>query len=295
VTETAVASESRRFRVVQFEFPWTLGPEPGRYTIREHLGEVPAHVLVLRELGAPQRRLLPRRRARAADAPPDPAPESVLTSRATLVDTGAMMGYDAATRWLSSADLDALADDALARLNRVLHAHRLASADPYAREVARAQALVVRVGFGDGDRVAEGRWDRARELPRTAAASLRPRAAALRPQERLAALLAGRDAALACEELTLRVRLDLDAGRSREAALGLRIAFEAALAELEPWRDAAGLAARLEELRSRQTEVEATANAALQGGLDDAQINAVASVLGRVEAALRARVVAEQL
>jgi hypothetical protein len=295
VTETAVASESRRFRVVQFEFPWTLGPEPGRYTIREHLGEVPAHVLVLRELGAPQRRLLPRRRARAADAPPDLAPEPVLTSRATLVDTGAMMDYDAAARWLSSADLDALADDALARLNRVLHAHRLASADPYAREVARAQALVVRVGFGDGDRVAEGRWDRARELPRAAAASLRPRAAALRPQERLAALLAGRDAALACEELTLRVRLDLDAGRSREAALGLRIAFEAALAELEPWRDAAGLAARLEELRSRQTEVEATANAALQGGLGDAQIAAVASVLGRVEAALRARVVAEQL
>jgi hypothetical protein len=70
VTETAVASESRRFRVVQFEFPWALGPQPGRYTIREHLGELPAHVLVLRELGARERRLLPRRRARA----PTPRP-----------------------------------------------------------------------------------------------------------------------------------------------------------------------------------------------------------------------------
>ena len=51
VPETAVTSESRRFRFVQFEFPWALGPEPGRYTIREQLGEPPAHVLVLAELG----------------------------------------------------------------------------------------------------------------------------------------------------------------------------------------------------------------------------------------------------
>jgi hypothetical protein len=295
VTETAVASGSRRFRVVQFEFPWALGPEPGRYTIREHLGELPAHVLVLRTLGAPERRMLPRRRrGRAVDAPPDPAPEPVATSRATLVDTAPLDGSAAAARWLSSADLDALADDAVARLNRVLHAHRLASADPYAREVAREQALVVRVGFGDSERVAEGRWDRARELPR-AAASLRPRAPALRSQARLAALLAGRDAALACEELALRARADVDAGRLREAALQLRVALEATLAELEPWRDAAGLAARLEELRARTADVGATADAALQGGLDDAQMELVRAVLGRVEAALRARLVGEQL
>ena len=45
--------ESRRFRFVQFEFPWALGPEPGRYTIREQLGEAPAYVLVVTALGAP--------------------------------------------------------------------------------------------------------------------------------------------------------------------------------------------------------------------------------------------------
>lgn len=297
MNETAVALESRRFRVVQFEFPWALGPDPGRYTIREHLGEAPAYVLVLRLLGASERRLLPRRpaRARPRDAPPDPPPEPVVTSRATLVDTAVLEDYEAASSWLSYADLDTLADDALALLNRVLHAHRVASADPYAREVAREQALVVRVGFGDGERVAEGRWDRARELPRAAARSLRPRTAALRPQERLAALLAGRDAALACEELTLRVRMDVDAARWREAALGLRVAFDAALAELEPWRDAAGIAARLEELRARRSDVGAVADAALQAGLDDAEIEAVSSVLGRVEAALRARVAGERL
>ncbi|HWC26371.1 MAG TPA: hypothetical protein VG474_07295 [Solirubrobacteraceae bacterium] len=291
-----MTSRSRRFRVVQFEFPWVLGPEPGRYSIRERLGEPPAHVLVLHVLGARERRRLPgrARRPRTVAAPPEPPPEPVATSRATVVDTAALESYEAAADWLSAADVEALADEALARLNRVLHAHRLASADPFVREVAREQALVVRVGFGAGERVAEGRWDRARVL-RGAGGTRRPRAAALRPQERLAALLAGSDAALACEELALRVRLDADAGRWREAALGLRIALEAALAELEPWRDAAGMGRRLDELRERRDDVEDAAGAALEGGLDDTQIAGVASALERVEAALRARVAGERL
>jgi hypothetical protein len=285
-----VASESRRFRFVQFEFPWALGPEAGRHTIREQLGEPPAHVLVVELLGAPQRRLLGRRRrSRPADAPPEPAPEPVLTSRATLVDTAALDGYEAAAAWLAGADLAAVADDAIARLNRVLHAHRIAVADPYAREVGRAQALVVRVGFGNGDRVAYGRWDRARELPRPAPGGRRVKTAALRPQERLAGLLAARDVALACEELTLRVRSDAEAARWREAALGLGIAFEAALAELEPWREISGLPERLAALREQRDAVRAVGDAALQGGLQDGQIELVRHVLGRIEAALRAR------
>jgi hypothetical protein len=86
------------------------------------------------------------------------------------------------------------------------------------------------------------------------------------------------------------VRSDIDGGRLREAALGLGVAFEAALAELEPWREVAGLAGRLAALRDRRDEVGAVAGAALQGGLDDAQIAVVRSALGQIEAALRARV-----
>ncbi len=273
---------------MQFEFPWLLGPESGRHSVRERLGEPPAFVLVLAVLGARQRHLVPRRRrARAVD--PAPEPEPVVTSRATVIDTAALAGADEAARWLTAADADALAEDAVARLNRVLHAHRVAAADPYVREVARRQALVVRIGFGNGERVADGRWDRALELPREGPRSLRPRTAALRPQERLAALLGGRDAALACEALVLRVRLDVDAGRWREAALGLRVALQAAIAELEPWREIAGLPARVAELRERHREVVAVADASLAGGLDDAQVELVRTVLARVEAALRAR------
>lgn len=290
-----MASGSRRFCVVQLEFPWQLGPPPGRYTIRERLGEEPDHVLVLSELSAPERppsrRRQRRMRRRAVTAPPDgaPSPSPPTIARATLVDTAALPDLAAAERWLAGVDLDALAAAALARLNRVLHAERIASANPYAREVVREQALAIRIAFGDGDRVAEGRWERARELPPSPLGRRRPRTAALRPQERLAALLGGRDAALACEELALRARLDVDAGRAREAALQLRAAHAAALAELEPWRNAPGLAARLDELRERGAAVRAVADAALQAGLDDAQIELVDTVLRRLEAALRAR------
>jgi hypothetical protein len=290
MTEAAVTS-SRRFLFVQFEFPWLLGPEPGRYTIRERLGEPPAHILVLRTLGATERRLLPARR-RARPAAPEPPPADVPTSRATLVDTAALEGRAAAERRLGEIDAEALAEAALARLNRVLHAHRVAIADPYLREVLREQALAVRVGYGDGERVAEGRWDRAIELPPVATGrgrGARARSAALRPQERLAALLAGRDAVLACEDLALRARSDLDAGRLREAALQLRVALEAAIAELEPWREQPGLSERLADLRARRDSVAGAANAALRGGLDEEHIEAVIAGLERVEAALRAR------
>lgn len=287
-----MTASSRRFRFVQLEYPWPLGPEPGRYSIREQLGEGVAWVLVLRTLGAPERRRLTRLRRRATEATSSPPPEPVATSRATLVDTAALGGHDAAQQWLAEAKLADVAADGVARLNRALHAHRVAVADPYAHEVALHQALVVRVGYGSGERVADGRWETARELPRerTGAGARRPgRGAALRSQERLAALLAGRDAALACEELTLRARADLDAARVREAALQLRAALETAIAELEPWREAAGLDVRLDELADRRAVVEAVAATALQSGLDDDQVEVVRVALERLEAALRAR------
>ena len=91
---------------------------------------------------------------------------------------------------------------------------------PVGADADPARALVIRVGYGSGEQVAEGDWESARELPVPRRA---PSARALlSPQERLAALLGGRDAALACEELALRARGDLDHGRAREAALQTR-------------------------------------------------------------------------
>ena len=131
------------------------------------------------------------------------------TSRATIIDVGAPFpsGTDAQA-WLDRAGEDQLATD-LAVLNRALHAFRVATADPYVNVVGRRQALVARVGYGAGEEVAEGLWTNARELAPESAR--RRRAAVLAPQARLAAVLNGRDRALACEELTLRARADAPA------------------------------------------------------------------------------------
>lgn len=253
--------------------------------LRAHAGEDPERVIVLRTLGAPQRRLLRGRRGRKVA--PTPAPTPVATGRATVIDTDALADEAAAKRWMSASSPDDVAAAALHTLNRVMHAHRVADADPSARDLSREQALVVRAGYGAGEEVAEGRFTKAVDLPPVK--ENERRTAALRPQERLAALLSGRDVALACEELVLRARADVDAGRGREAALSLRVALEAAIAELEPWAQRGDLATRLAGLRDRRHGVGAAANRALQGGLDAEETKTVTSGVVAIEAALRAR------
>lgn len=277
---------SSLFRFVQLEVPWALGPEDGRYVVRRHAGEQPDHVLVLATLGAPQRRLLGGKTAKRAEPGPDPEP--VPTGRATVIPAGPLDSEAEAGRWLKGADGEAEVESALLVLNRALHAHRVALADPHAREVGRDDTLVARVGYGAGEQVAEGRWTDALTLPVPQGRRQR-RTAALRPQERVAALLSGRDAALACELLVLRSRADLAAGRQREAALQLGVALDAALAELPAWTDRADLSRRVDELAGFAESTAAIAAAALGRGLDPAEAEEVERVLGRLEAALRAR------
>ena len=244
-------------------------------------------MLVVATLGAPQRRLLQSMRRRS-NAEPEPEPTPVATGRATVIDVGQPFGDAAeAAAWLERAGEDELAGD-LAVLNRALHAFRLVTADPYVHPVGRRQALVARVGYGAGEEVADGRWTSARELVDTP--GRRRRAAVLAPQARLAAVLNGRDRALACEELALRARLDLDHGRDREAALQVLVALDAALAELAAGAGtAAALGERLPELRAQRDPITAAGQAALAGSLSADQRETVAFTLGRIEAALRAR------
>jgi hypothetical protein len=280
----AASGSSPLFRFVQFEFPWELGPPAGRYVLRDHAGEADLRVLVIGLLGAKPRRVLGRRKTR--DAAPEPEPEPVVTSRATLI-RGQKVATAEAEAWL--AEPWKPVPEELAVLNHVIAQYRVAAADPSVREVRVEQALVVRVGYGSGEQVADGQWTAAVEPGERKAPAARGRAGALGPQERLAALLGGRDAALACEELTLRARADLDAGREREAALQLRVALEAAIAELAAWRDQGDMGQRISELRDHRGAVGDAANAALKGGLDEPTIDAVYDALDRIESALRAR------
>ena len=103
------------------------------------------------------------------------------------------------------------------------------------------------------------------------------------PDERFAALLGGREATLACEELVLRARADADAGRDREAALQARIALESLLSEMEKLP-----AARRQALEEDRGPVGQAANAALRGPVDRSAAGAVEAAVARMEAALRA-------
>jgi hypothetical protein len=255
--------------------------------LRGHAGE-PTHVVVLATAHAATRAgRRPRRRRRPRAIGSHPAPAAVSTTRATLIAARAFVDEQEAVAWLERVDAEAEVATAIAALNGLLHLHRTATADATVREVGRRQALVARVGVGEGEQVADGRFARALELP--AAPAPRRRGAALRPDERLAALLSGRDAALACEELTLRARADLTAGRRREAALQLRVALAAALRELTPWAPRGDMARRIAELDALRPAVEAAAEAALEGGVDDDRTAQAAHALDRLEAALRAR------
>lgn len=231
---------------------------------------------MLRTLGAPQRRLVGRRRTKdVSGASVEPVP----TSRATIVRATPFDSTDEADAWLdaTASDNDDAVSVAARELNFVLRSHRAAASDPYARDVRADHALVVRLGYGEGEQVADGRFGRAVELPREP--PKRKRDEALAPQERLAAVLGGRDMLLIGEELLLRARLDLDAGRPREAALQARIALEALLGELD---DRFGA-----PLRPMREQVARAANAALDGDLPESDAAAVEDAVGQMAVAVR--------
>jgi hypothetical protein len=305
----------RLFVFVQLEFPWALGPSDGRYLLRAEENGEPVRVLVLGTLDAgrsppgrvgtsPGGRLRGRAGARRRAVPAEPGPVATATARATIIDPVSVSAERQARAWLASIDGEREVSIAVAVLNRVLHAQRIAAADPYAREVSPAQALVIRAGWGHGEQVADGRWLEAVELdwakPRARRRKLRE--ATLRSQERLAGLLGARDHPLLCEELALRARLDLDQARIAHAALELDHAYAAALPELGA-ENGQELGTRVAELERLRGEVAAEARAALAsadgtgdtaggsqegaaGRVDEAVIR---HALERLEAALRAR------
>jgi hypothetical protein len=214
----------------------------------------------------------------------------VATGRATVITTDQRFAdVREAGSWLHAAGEAEFQHD-LGVLNRALHAFRLVSADPYLVPVGRHHLLVARLGYGDGEEVADGLWTEALEL--TVPEHRQRRAKVLAPQARLAALLGGRDEPLACEELALRARLDVDQGRDREAALQVLVALDAAIAELSNDPTAPVLAERLDELRDYRDPVAAAGQAALEGPLDDHDRAAAVTTLERIEAALRARAMA---
>jgi len=252
------------FGFVQFDFAGTLPLADGRYLAGEP-GSGEESVLVLQRLGASP--LSERRRRRGRPTPADPEPEALALTRATVIRAAVPFESSAeAARWLDGAceaedTVEALAAEAAATLNRALHAQAVAAADPYGRQLTPEQAERVLLGYGSGEETADGRFTDARQVDLTprAASRRRQREEELRPQERLAAVLRGREQLDACETLLLRARADLDAGREREAALQLRVGVEALLSELDGSIADPDHEKDMATLRERQAETESAA------------------------------------
>ena len=244
-------------------------------------------MLVLKTLGAPERR---RSLGRAKTRPVESAdPEPVPTSRATIVRAAPFPAGDDAGGWLAglrgdSDTLEVEVDAAAAVLNRALHAHRVAAADPYVTEVSPDRALVVWIGYGSGDEVAEGRFQECVELPRSG--RRRPRRSMEAPEERFAALLGGREEVLPAEELVLRARADLNSGRLAEAALQARVAIEALLAAEVASPDSGPAGASLADHRE---SIAGAANAALRGEMPGDSAGTLEEAVAAMEMALKRR------
>lgn len=262
---------------MQWELPGRLGPPPGRYVVRRYAGDDAQSVVVISEGSAPRR--VGRREPR----------DSVVVTRITVIDADALTDDATAAAWLRG--VSTLPEFGPTTLERLVRSFRVAAADPLLADLDLARAWRTRVGYGSGEQVADGTWTDARELDPAAPAPRLPKRSKHRPTDRLAALLSGRDAILACEELTLRARQDFDALRGREAALQLEAALAAALAELAGWRGQGDISQRLLELEAQLEVVRATAAAAREGRLDDAAVDTLSTTLDRLEAVLRARAI----
>jgi hypothetical protein len=252
-------------------------------------------VLVIEALAA---RPIPGRRRRH----PQPAelgdrPPELPLSRATAIRAAEPFASDdEAERWLVSSSesedtVDALVEEGIALLNRALFAQGAAVADPHFRELTAVDANAVRIGYGSGEEVASGRYRAARyvDVWATGSSRRRQRTEELRPQERVAAVLGGRERIDACEALLLRARADLDTGRWREAALQLRVGLDALLAELVDAVADPGHRDDMAELEARRAEIGGGAEAAVRGDLDAGARERVGETIEICERVLRRR------
>lgn len=280
---------------MQFEIAGALPLADGRYLARSPDADAQESVLVLQRVGAPQ--ASGRRRRRAREAEPGAEPRPLTLTRATAIRAFAPFPEaEEAAQWLDQAceaedTVEVLVDEGLALLNHALHAQAIASANPYSKAELEAEGMErVLIGFGTGEEVADSRFTEAREIDtRPRDSRRRRREEELQPQERVGAVLRGREQLDACETLLLRARADLAAGRPREAALQLRVGLEALLVELKDALADPGHEEDMATLTERKNQAGAAANSALQGGLTDQQRTQVEELLKLCERVLRRR------
>jgi hypothetical protein len=200
----------------QIDLAGTLPLPDGRYVTRPE-GEPDAapDVLALRTLGAARARSR-RRRGRPVPLAGEPGAAPLQLTRVTLVKARPLEREDEAADWLSRVSSDEqlaeqLLEETTRTVNRALLAHRVAAPDPYATD----------------EDVADGRWRAAVELPETQRRGLRSELIdSVGAQERVAAVLGGRDSVAPYEVLLVEAELAARERRRDLAALTLAAALE---------------------------------------------------------------------
>lgn len=283
---------TRLFGFTQFDFAGPLAVADGRYLVRDGERE---QVLVIETLGAPPPARRRRKRPRGAEIG-EPPPELPVARVTVVLAFNEFEDEQAAETWLSQTTaseeaIDQLVEQGIDELNQALHTQSVASGDPYPQTVTPARAVVIRIGVGSGEALADGAFTSAHQVdPGLGPISRRrQRDEELRPQQRLAAVLGGREQLDACETLLLRARADLDAGRNREAALQLRVGLEALLVELKGALSNDDHEEDMAALGSRRQEVGDLANVALHADLDATQLQALRNTQALCERVLRRR------
>jgi hypothetical protein len=223
-------------------------------------------------------------RRRPTPARPGDETEPVAVTRVTVIRGKPFEDLAAAREWLAGCRHAETAHgevaEALKLLNRAIHAHRVSAADPYVADLSLTGARQVRLGYGGGDELVEGRWRDAYVVPPPAARTRRRRM--LAPEEQLARILSGRRPAHPSEDLLLRARLDFDQGRARAAALQANLARAALETEL-------GAAGRAGAGGAHGELLERLASAALERELTEDEISEIEEALIELERLARRR------
>lgn len=242
-----------------------------------------------------------RRRRRPRKAVVTDAPVTVTIAVVTVIRADQPLDSEtAAEAWLGKLDdsdfIDELLGDAIATLDRARAADAAASGLPFGTATELGSVIACRIGYGDGDQVASGRYLAALDIDARGGTgeSRRQRLTRTGSLARSVAILAAREPATACEVLIPRVRLDLETGSDAAARLAIAGAVGATISELEfAVEDEAHEQDldRLEELLPALTDVSERAE---QGAADPEDVKQVEAALEVAERVIRRRRILDQ-
>ncbi len=276
---------------MQFELAGSLPIDDGRYMVRSGPAE---RVLVTETEGAlpPARRR--RRRPRKATQREQPVTVSIAVVTVIRADEPFSAENDADS-WLRTMEesevTGAVLDDAIQTLDRVRAADAASSGIPFGTPTEIASILAARIGYGDGDQVASGRYLEAVDVDARGGTGEKRREKLARngPLARTAAVLGGREPATACEVAIPRIRFDLTNGNGAAARLAIAGAVGATISELEFAVDDEGHEQDLDRLEELVPGLEGVSGRAAEGKTQDGDVELLEEALNVAERVIRRR------